>query len=329
MTNPLFFIAGMSRAGTNWLAKCLNEHPDSAVFGETAFWGRYFVEPGPDGRYTTEQMRGIVERLKTTTVQAFGTRGPGSLKHVSVDNISSLLDEAFQNCTEPMTPKEVFERLAEIITRVEGKHFAIEKTPHHINWIGRIVDHLPMAKFVVLAREPYGFMLSYKHQGDRKPPRIKESFERLYHPLVCGWIWRTYAKNCYAAAQRYPDRVHLVRFEDIETNPATVVQDVERFLGLSPLDLSSKVPPDNSSFPMEPRPILSSEDIFWMNLLARKEMKKHGYPMRPTPIAPWAVAGSIFGLPFWVIVNVFSLRNNVSGSLWRYIRQWLRPSMSI
>jgi hypothetical protein len=329
MTSPPFFVAGMSRAGTNWLAKCLNEHPDSAVFGETAFWGRYFVEPGPEGRYTKEQMRSIIDRLKTTTVQAFGTRGPGSLKQVSSDNIPALLDETFGDGTEPLTPEEVFERVAETIARVEGKRYVIEKTPHHVNWVRRILDHLPRAKLVVLAREPYGFMLSYKHQGDRKPPRIKESFEKLYHPLVCGWIWRTYAKNCYAAAQRYPGRVHLVRFEDIEDKPAAVIQDVERFLGLSPLDLSSKVPPDNSSFPSEPRPCLRSEDIFWMNLVARKEMKKHGYPIRPTPFAPLAVAGSILELPYWAIRNVASLRDNVSGSLWRYIRQWLRSSMSI
>lgn len=329
MTDPPFFISGMSRAGTNWLAKCLNEHPDSAVFGETAFWGRYFVEPGSDGRYTMEQMRSIIERLKTTAIQAFGDRGPGSLKHVSSDNISPLLDEAFRDSSETLTPEEVFERVAETIARVEGKRFAIEKTPHHVNWVGRILDHLPEAKLVVMAREPYGFMLSYKHQGDRKPPRIRKSFERLYHPLVCGWIWRTYAKNCFAAARRYPDRVHLVRFEDIESNPEKVVRDVEHFLGLSPLDLSSKVPPDNTSFPKEPRPFLRSEDTFWMNLVARKEMKKHGYPMRPTPIAPLAVVGSILGLPFWGIRNVISLRENVSGSLWRYIKQWLRPSMSI
>ena len=31
------FIVGMGRAGTTWLSKCLNEHPDVAVFGEPFF----------------------------------------------------------------------------------------------------------------------------------------------------------------------------------------------------------------------------------------------------------------------------------------------------
>ena len=36
----IHFIVGMSRSGTSWLAKSLNNHPQISAFGETSFFGR-------------------------------------------------------------------------------------------------------------------------------------------------------------------------------------------------------------------------------------------------------------------------------------------------
>jgi hypothetical protein len=33
------FIVGLPRAGTTWMCRSLNEHPDAVAFGDTMFWG--------------------------------------------------------------------------------------------------------------------------------------------------------------------------------------------------------------------------------------------------------------------------------------------------
>ena len=57
-------IVGMARAATTWLCKCLNVHSEVVAFGESLFWGRRFVAPGPDGRYEPEQVESIRLQLR-------------------------------------------------------------------------------------------------------------------------------------------------------------------------------------------------------------------------------------------------------------------------
>jgi len=50
------FLLGMARSGTTWLGRTLAEHPEVAVFGESSFFGRLYVPPGPDGMYGDREL---------------------------------------------------------------------------------------------------------------------------------------------------------------------------------------------------------------------------------------------------------------------------------
>ena len=322
----IHFIVGMSRAGTTWLTKCLNEHPSVAAFGETAFWGRKYVSPERDGCYTPQQLTQVMGGLRNLPIQPVSDspssqQTTGVLKSVSRENLGELVGAALQGSEEPLTPAQVFQRVAERIVRAERKAIAIEKTPHHLNWIDRIAHALPEAKFVILTRGAYDFMLSYKHQGDRKPPPIRRRFQRLYHPAVCALLWRGYARSALRAHAKYPDRTLLIRFEELVNGPAATLRQIQQFLTLDPAKLHSTVPPANSSFPAGERPILAADDIMWMNMIAHAEIQRLGTSPQKTPFRPDALAWSTLKLPWWTLRNAFALNAN-STSMPSYVWRW-------
>ena len=322
-------IVGMPRAATTWLCKTLNGHPDVAAFGETLFWGRRYIEPDEDGGYNDSQLEEIKRHLITGDfLESVLGEGKECLQNLTWENAGELVEEVFRGLPERPRPEVVFRALLKGVARAEGKRFGVEKTQHHLDWVDRIVKAMPEAKFVVMLREPYGFMLSYKHQGDRKPEQIRQAFRRRYHPLACAIVWRASMRAAMAAKAAHGENILWVKHEDIAESEASVMDQVLAFYQLSPVDLAdsaSRKSGINSSFPVE-RATLQAEDIFWMNLVAGGMMGAGEYEKRKTPFAPIRILWSLLRLPAWGLWNFFSMRRIVKGSLLVYLWRRINPS---
>lgn len=305
------FIVGMARAGTSWLAEALHRHPQMAVFGESAFWGRHYVAPGADGRYSAEGLQRLRQTVGSTHMRS---AEPGD----SSEDVTALFHEvldAFERSGTQPTPREVFDQLAAAVGSTGKKPLVLEKTPHHVNWLKRIRHAYPRARVVVMVRDPYGFMRSYKHQGDRKRPDVQGRFRARYHPAACALVYRRSLASA-RAARSVPGTLH-VHFDDVRHMPDRVLDEVQAFLGLAPASLT--VPPSNSSFPQGARPDLDPIDVFWMNRIAGREIRRAGYAVRPSGAGPAAVARSLLGLPAWL----GTVYGHKTLSL-RYLIRWLR-----
>ncbi|MFG0329530.1 MAG: sulfotransferase family protein [Phycisphaerales bacterium] len=321
---PLRLIAGMSRAGTTWVGKCFNEHPDTVCFGESLFWGRRFVEPASDGRYDQDHLDRIAANMKRGN-RAFLGDGPGCHAAVPVDSLPALVDTALADLPARPTPLEVFDRLGREYAARQGKRFYVEKTPHNILWIDRIMRFNPQLRMVVLVRDPYEFMLSYKHQGDRKDPELRDLFHRLYHPIGCATVWRGYMRSSLTAASRFASHTHMVLFDDLVRNPAEEMRRMQDFFELEPHAIESRVPPDNTSFPRADRPELAPEDVFWMNLIAGGVMKRMDAERRRARIRPWRLLGSVCSLVPWAWRSYRQVSTTSSEPFWRYLTRWAIP----
>lgn len=318
------FIVGMSRAGTTWLGKCLNEHPDAMVFGESLFWGRGYIHPKQeDGSYTHSQLELVLKNLEQFSCAAFLGHKSGSLKKISQEVVSLLCVELKKEISSEPTPSEVFLKFSEKLLIVEQKTTAIEKTPHHVHWLPRILANLPDSRFIVMVRDPYGFMLSYKHQGDRQPLALQKKFKKLYHPIVCAFLWRGYFRSSIEAVKTYPKQTLLVFTHEMKQEPSRTLLRIQEFLLLKPISaLNLKVPPDNSSFPDGCRPSLNSVDLFWINCIASKEIKTFGFTSQIGETNLLEVLKSILGLPIWAIWASWHLYRSTQGSFITYLLHW-------
>jgi len=323
---PLLIIAGMSRGGTTWTGKCLNEHSQVAVFGESLFWGRGYLPPSADGRYNPEQTRIVLEALRTGFKQFVG-EGPGHLKRVTLDHGAEIVAAVAAQLPERPTPCDIFVAFGSEIARREGKARFVEKTPHSILWIDRIIAQAPDLRMLVLVRNPYDFMISYKHQGDRKPSEVRQLFHEVYHPLGCAVVWRGYARAALKSRKVYPDQTLLVSFEELTAAGSDSMSRLQEFFGLPIEPVHELVPTDNTSFPDGKRPELSAADLFWMNLIARRWIRTLGYETRPTPLRPLQIIGSMFTLVPWAWRSYRHLASTRRDSTVRYLLNWIRPSI--
>lgn len=329
-TQPLAFIVGMSRSGTKWLSMCLNQHPKVAVFGETGFWGKNYIQT-EDGYWTPDQCRSVLNRMpgirkkRRDEVGRLHVEGQATPVGASVGGLHGLfisLAEEILAGDKKISPRELFNRMCAVVSDESGKEHVIEKTPHHVNSIDRICSAYPRAKFVVMYREPYGFMRSYKHQGDRKAPEVSASYRKMYHPIGCALVYRGYAQTILRGKSEYLDKALFLPLASVKNDAEDTLCRVCDFLGVDYSD-DCLLPPLNSSFP-EQKEELEKVDVLWMNWLAGREMRKLGYTKKKSGASVSSLMKTLSEVPRWSL-NVWKhLKTYQNASAARYIMNWLR-----
>ncbi|MFI4859041.1 MAG: sulfotransferase family protein [Phycisphaerales bacterium JB063] len=319
---PPRFIVGMSRGGTTWMSRVMNMHPDVASFGETLFWGRRYRPTDDQGDWSRADLDALAAEMKDSLIGPSGDK-PGSLS-TKPEALLEAIATAVRRCEAPTKPSVAFNAICQAVLEAEGKTVAIEKTPHHLNWIARIENAMPGARFLIMRRDPYGFMLSYKHLGTRLSEETQRTFRALYHPIGCALIWRGYMRSIADACQRYPDQTMVVDMYQ-EPDEDELLLRVIQFFGLSPCELAGTVPRDNSSFVGDNRPTLSGAERFWINRIAHREIAQCGIKLEPASMRDvLAVIGSALYTPFWGIRVWLHMRRNTQGSTFAYLWRWVR-----
>ena len=329
-TNIPRFIVGMPRAGSTWLMRSLNQHPAIAAFGETCFWGRLYVEPNADLLYDQSQLAEVAASLKSARFDTvIGQQDTGWLRHINLEDLPEVIDRTIGNLAAPVSPGLVFRRFCEAIAGLEGKPNWVEKTPHHLNWVDRIVKWLPGARFIITIREPYGFMLSYKYQRGTVQEE-RQLFEQLYHPIACALVYRTYCRMAFRLSRELPEQVLMVRLEEIHREPDAVLDRVQDFFGLKRASDLVGIPEQvYSSFKTGKRPELSAGEKFWMNLLCGDEIMTLGYSVEyvaPRPWNIWNILKPALSFPFWGVRAICLMSERVKGNIFQYLWRWLFPS---
>jgi hypothetical protein len=319
------FIVGLPRAGTTWMCQSLNRHPDVMAFGETMFWGKSYVPPAADGRYDLATLERVRQSLRSRPLEStLAIAGPGGLRRVSREQLNTVIDRALAQSSGGPTPAQLFTRVARSIAAAEHKTQWVEKTPHHLLYASRILQSYPNARFIVMMREPYSFLRSYKNQkGHAHSDASRKRFERRYHPVGGALVWRNSWRAAQSLLARAPQSAMLVRLEDVENDPAAVMHRVHEFLQLSPIenahDMSSRI---NSAFDGARGGDLTGAEIAWMNLVAGRDIQAAGYSILPSHPSAALLSRSTFALPLWAMRMAWDLRQTTSGSVARHALRW-------
>lgn len=312
------FVVGMPRAGTTAMIRALSRDPRVAAFGETLFWGRFWIEPDDDGHLDQDRIARLAGNLATLKLEP---SGDGGLWASPVDAIPRLT-ERLTRLPDGTTPTEAFGAITSEVLTLTGRRFWVEKTPHHMMHLDRILKWLPESRFVVMLREPTAFLQSYKQQGDRKPPEVRRKFHRLYHPAAAGMVARRTYQAAVDADRR--EQVLLVPLESLREAPGDWMPRIREHLRL-PTDVPSDFEPDNSSYAngrVAARP-LSRGELAWLRLLAGRDAATAGYPSLELPPAPFALAASAATLPWWAVRNARTISALDQGGLRALLRRWI------
>jgi hypothetical protein len=203
--NNLAFVVGFPRSGTTFLATKLGELADCAATPETRFFAEAVNERLIFSRkLTAREIREEVVPLRR-------------MQDLDLD-LASLFTEPDDQRIDALV---VFERIMHAFAREHGVGTVIEKSPAHTYFARSLLEWYPHAKVIAIVRDGRDAMLSLRETpwGDRPT--------KWY---AADWIYRQ--KLIEKAADLHPDRVRIVRFEDLVANQDSVIADLARFLGL-------------------------------------------------------------------------------------------------
>jgi len=260
MVMPNFLIIGAAKAGTTSLYEYLKQHPQ--------IWMSPVKEPN-------------FFALEGDTLDF---RGPGDQDYIKSFSITKIED------------------YLNLFQGVENQLAIGEASPLYLyspSAAERIRHYIPETKLIAILRNPveraYSQFLMFVRDGREPLSDFAEAFEQEETRMRNNWEWAwqyTHIGFYYVQLQRYFDKfdhsqIRVYLFEDFNTNPVGVLQDIFQFLGVNEEfipDMSVKhnvslIPKDKNPDELMLRPEvrrrlvqLYQEDIFRLQDLLQRDL---------------------------------------------------------
>ena len=197
----LLFLVGPPRSGTTWLQSLLGNHPDIGTAQESHLFN-HFLGPMVD---SWDHMLSFQD----------GRGGVGLPAYQTEVEFLSMLEGMVHS----------------VLSRADEYHYYpifLEKTPDHIRNMDHISRILPDAKIIYMIRSPADViesMLSASESwgSDWAPGNIIKAIRQYSYFVSKG-------TRDYALAN--PDKVLLIRYEDLKKDTEKVLRQVLEFVGL-------------------------------------------------------------------------------------------------
>ncbi len=287
LENPIF-VTGYMHSGTTLTQKVLGGHEQVfAGGGETRHFSHLSVI---ERRYPDLKDEDVLTEYVTYLLQVICTgyarvnlNGPGddSLEVIescglTSEDINQLASLAEQNRDYATLLGTAYDYL----TAKAGKQRWLDKSPDYMSYLDKILTLYPGGKVVIIVRDPRDILAS-------KLRRTKKSGN--YDPVWDSLAWRGAVRAGERAKKQYPDKVTIVRYEDLVTEPRATIQRLCEFLDLEYSDDMLSVSWINTSTTgLEGsgigtgamgkwRNVLQPEDVYLCQRLAKGEMAENGY----------------------------------------------------
>ena len=208
----IFFIMGFLKSGTTWLQLLLDAHPEIACKGEAHFWDTFFE----DLLKSVEHFNTRKQWLAETTFQ-----GLEPFPGIEREDVAAVM-------------RVVVPRVLARAARGKNVKLYGEKTPNTIHYIEPALGIFPRAKLVHLVRDGRDAAVScWFHYKRVKPEQVAE---RWGGDLACfletsAQQWAQETAKGHVAAERWPERVIEVRYEDLLAQPEATLARLLDFLG--------------------------------------------------------------------------------------------------
>ncbi|HAA15852.1 MAG TPA: hypothetical protein DCE41_30730 [Cytophagales bacterium] len=213
-TSPqLFFTLGSGRTGSTLLAKLLNRH--SALFlppeqrALPYILMIWYTQP----RLTWEQFCGkAIRKLRE------GNNG-WALNEESYDRLYKVVS---QLPSEQHSPLAFYEHMvATQVPEDQAPQGYGDHAPLMTYFAPLIAQAFPEAKFIFMVRNPWDVVYSYRRMEGAEEQDPRRAAERWAHSI------RMYQRM----RRRFPNRIHLVRYEDLVLNTENTVTALLDYLG--------------------------------------------------------------------------------------------------
>jgi hypothetical protein len=227
------FVCGNSRSGTTMMARILARHSSAVKLDEIHFFDE---SPGWNDPFNNTSKEKVIRKIYSA--YKLGYFHPKS-KNIDYPSAPYKLASSMADIYRIFLEQAAHETSAEIV---------IEQTPANIHYLQQIESVIPNAMMVVMIRHPLDVLASQKYKWKRRANGAKSipRWEALrawlnYNPISISKIW----------LKRYQHlnfrKGIVVKYEDLVSSPAEVIQMISKELGLKYRDDMLKIDVEGSS----------------------------------------------------------------------------------
>lgn len=333
LRGPLF-VVGTPRSGTTLTADILGRHPSLLMPGENHFFEDIFVRwssrwPGLDA----SERNIVVEQLATI----YG-------RYNQLED-QPRIDALFQSDPQLRTQLAMVSTLGEMLDLFMSAQLAGTQrtawgnnTPKDIFHFENIDKCFPESRFVICARDPRDFLLSYKGRWQVTSDSHKERLAVLYQPILTSLLWKATMRQAQRLRHQLPQRVAVVHYEALVSDPHRAVEELCNTIGIEFNPNMLAVERNNSSTGAASAGIfstsigrwregLTAEEVYVLQSIAGKEMKAWGYDLAACSPRLVPLTRIILAFPVRAIQAFVANRANRGPTL-PYIMKRLRALVS-
>lgn len=335
------FIVGPSRSGTSLAMRSLRAHPQIHITGETHYFDdlRTRLPVNGAGLLSADERRLCEDYFLAIADRGYGKDGRPDRSPMARAALRQAA-AAFGGGSDAY-----FAAYCTLQASRHGKQRWGEKTPRHVYRIDDMLSCFPGAKVLCMVRDPRAVVLSYRDMAspERKrrttpqdgPESARTRKRRSYDLIVMSLLWRSTVNQALAARLRHgPDRVKLLRYEDLVDDPRSALAEVARWLDVEFSERMLQVEVHNSTFVDRGevtgvssnsvarwRQGLSEDEISSIQILCRRPMRKFGYDATSAQVAPTRFVANMLRLPYTALRATVANRSR-TGRLAPYV--WRR-----
>ena len=214
------YIIGIGRSGTSLLMSLLGSHPTIHATPENYF-SIFFSNAFQNKTVFSPQDIRLIHRFNI----AFGKLQPYVAFNYVLDESNDLLKNGFKGTYLELC-NEIYLSFQHTSLQNEVVSTIIDKNPSNTLFTDKLLKFNPEAKFILMVRDYRANMLSRK-----------ESIH-LFTPDVAfnSFRWNYFTKKALQLKNRFPDKVLLVRYEDIVNSTDETLQTIFSFLGVETIN---------------------------------------------------------------------------------------------
>jgi hypothetical protein len=305
------FIVGCPRSGTTLLATLFDRHSQVAVPPETHFYTHFrLLTPKRRTSHSTAELTGrFVADQYTCDL------------NLAADALTQRVG------ADAVALPQFFDAAMREFAAGRGKSVWAEKTPEHLFCVDEILSWYPDARIVCIIRDGRDATMSM----DALPWTLTPSRGHAA-------IWRDAALYAQRSLRQYPEQFHLLRFEDLLTEPERVLTAAMQHAGLQfeprqlqRLDETGAIPAWESGVKqnvfkdLDPsrayawKRSLSPTQLRLMNSMMHTQLRDFGYetPERPEGSMPARMYDGVMNAFYRQAYShqLFGLRRRVRGLL--------------
>jgi uncharacterized short protein YbdD (DUF466 family) len=222
------FIIGIGRSGSTILSKTLGSHPDCLDNPEIPLFSFFYKA------LRNQRSNSVTNRLIVRFIHAMKRRHPGHPWRIQTEEIAKIpsgLD--YFDFMNELSTLFTTESASEKNTR--RPHWIIDKNPVNTLHVHHFLKEYPHTRAVFLARDPRANIAS-RMQSQNLIHR------RTNHWMLNALRWRSYNRYYYTLKNKFPDQIHLLRYEDFALNPQQHMDELCDFLRIHHVTLESPNP---------------------------------------------------------------------------------------